>query len=156
VQDGGPLHSSFTTQMQCKSPALIISCSAGGGERPPDLNNSTCRYYLDTESALCDATMNSSLVTRADMALFFLGKVNDGLLGPLPGLLSPFVGPFGKFAAVADRAVSEFVAVRYTFFQACPTRSRNRSYLTICVFVQFYLQCSNHRPHHLDSVWYFF
>ncbi len=150
------MHSSFTTQMQFKSPALIISCSAGGGKRPQDLNYSTCRYYLDTESALCDATMNSSLVTRADIALFFLGKVNDELLGPLPGLLSPFLGPFGKFAAVADRAVSEFVAVRYTFFHACPTRSRNRSYLTICVFVQFYLQCSNHRPRHLDSVWYFF
>jgi len=103
--------------MQCKSPALIISCSAGGGERPPDLNNSTCRYYLDTESALFDATMNSSLVTRADsdMALFLLGKVNDRLLGPLPGLLSPFVGPFGKFAAVADRAVSEFVAVSFIY-----------------------------------------
>ena len=57
-------------------------------------------------------------LTRADMELFFFGKINDGLLGPLPGLLSPIIDPFEKFAAVADRAVSvaaEFAAVGKDF-----------------------------------------
>jgi hypothetical protein len=50
--------------MQSKFPALAKSCSAqsaGVGKGPPDLNYLTCRYFLEKESALCDATMNSSL-----------------------------------------------------------------------------------------------
>ena len=61
VQDGGPLPSSLMTQMQSTSPAVTGSCSAGGGKEvkgPQDLNFTTCRYILGTESALGD-TMNS-------------------------------------------------------------------------------------------------
>ena len=55
MQDGGPLPSSLMTQMQS---------SAGGGKGvkgPQDLNYTTCRYYLDTESALRDTLMSSRL-----------------------------------------------------------------------------------------------
>ncbi len=108
MQDGGPfLAQQFKDSNAKQIASLSMSCSAGGGKEPPDLNYETCIYFLDKESALYDATLNSG-------------------------------------------------HVRYTFFHACPTLSRNRSYHTSCVFVQFYLQCSNQLPHHLDSVWYIF
>ena len=60
VQDGGPLPISWTTHN--KLPALTVSCSAsGGGKGPPDLNFKTCRYILDTESALRDTNMDICL-----------------------------------------------------------------------------------------------
>ena len=59
MQDGGPLPISWTTHN--KLPALTVSCSAsGGGKGPPDLNFKTCRYILDTESALRDTNMDIS------------------------------------------------------------------------------------------------
>ena len=64
VQDGGPLPSSLMTQVQSKSPALTMSCSDGGGKKvkePQDLNYMTCIYFLDTQSALRDTMMDSSL-----------------------------------------------------------------------------------------------
>lgn len=64
VQDGGPLPSSLMTRVQSKSPELTMSCSAGGGKgvkEPQDLNYMTFRYFLDTESALRDTMIDSSL-----------------------------------------------------------------------------------------------
>ena len=66
--DGGLLASSFTTQIQSKSPSLIMACSAGGCKGPPDLNH---RYFLDTGSALCDAMIRYSFFTHVARGLEF-------------------------------------------------------------------------------------
>jgi hypothetical protein len=53
-------------------------------------------------------------LTKADLAIFSFGKINDGLLGPMSGLLRPIAGPLGRFADVADRAVTESAAAAKT------------------------------------------
>jgi hypothetical protein len=75
VQDGGPFPSSLImTLMKSKLPAVAMSYSAGGVKGPPDLNYSTCRYFLEGESALRDATMNSRVARYA-----FFTHVQRGL-----------------------------------------------------------------------------